>query len=280
MHFIFFDDFKPGVVVNEMVIDLSAVVNGSYSAGPQEILRKFITNYDELLPKIDELCDSNSGLPLDSLRLRPPVPEPAHLICAMNNYKRDGRFVDLDFFLKSSTCIIGPGDTIELPEIQADVFHHEPELAVVIKRRGKNIKESQAMDYVFGYTGFIDVSARGVGVTYFLRKSFDTFGPMGPALVTADEIPDPHNLKVRLWVNDHLRHDFSTSDMEIRIEKLIEESSSVCTLFPGDVISSGTHHQGLGPIQHGDVVTMEIESVGKISVNVVDPLRRNWKVPS
>jgi 2-keto-4-pentenoate hydratase/2-oxohepta-3-ene-1,7-dioic acid hydratase in catechol pathway len=153
-------------------------------------------------------------------------------------------------------------------------------LAVVIKKKGKKIKASEAMEYVFGYTGFIDVSSRGVGNTYFLRKSFDTFGPMGPALVTADEVPDPQDLGVRLWVNDKLRQDFRTSDMAIQIRELIEEASTVCALEPGDVISTGTHHLGLGPIQNGDKVTLEIEHIGRMTVNVTDPLKRKWEVPS
>lgn len=280
MHFIFFDDFKPGVVTGATAWDISSLIKDTPLHQPQEILKRFIADYDALSGKIKQYCEETAGLPLDSLRLRPPVPKPVHLLGAMNNYKRDGRFVDLDFFIKSSTCIIGPGDTVELPELEVDHFAHEAELAVVIKKHGKKIKASEAMEYVFGYTGFIDVSSRGVGNTYFLRKSFDTFGPMGPVLVTADEVPDPHDIGIKLWVNNALRQDFRTSDMAIQISQLIEEASTVCALEPGDVISSGTHHLGLGPIQDGDKVILEIERIGKMSVNVVDPKQRKWEVPS
>ena len=278
MRFIFFDDFKPGVVMGETAWDISAHIPPLSLNHPQEVLRYIITNYDTLMPNLQRHCAASAGVPLASLRLRPPVPKPVHLLGAMNNYKKDGRFTDLDFFLKSSTCLIGPGDTIELPELKVDHFAHEAELAVVMKKGGKKIKASEAMDYIFGYTAFIDVSSRGVGTTYFLRKSFDTFGPMGPLLVTADEIPDPHDLGVRLWVNDTLRQDFRTVDMEIRIPQLIEEASTVCALEPGDVISTGTHHLGLGPIQEGDTITLEIERIGKMTVQVTDPLKRKWEV--
>jgi len=280
MRFVFFDDFKPGVESGETVWDISSFLKDTPPHQPQEVLTHIIENYPILSPKIKQHCKATAGVPLDSLRIRPPVPKPVHLLGAMNNYKRDGRFVDLDFFIKSSTCVIGPGDTVELPGLEVDHFAHEAELAVVIKKRGKKIKASEAMDYIFGYTGFIDVSSRGVGNTYFLRKSFDTFGPMGPVLVTGDEVPDPHNMGIRLWVNDKLRQDFRTSDMAIQIPQLIEEASTVCALEPGDVISSGTHHLGLGPIQNGDTLSLEIERIGKMSVHVVDPKQRKWEVPS
>jgi 2-keto-4-pentenoate hydratase/2-oxohepta-3-ene-1,7-dioic acid hydratase in catechol pathway len=276
MRFIFFDDFKPGVVVDETVWNISSLIKDTPLHQPQEVLKHIIENDPILSPKIKQYCEVTTGTPLDSLRVRPPVPKPVHLLGAMNNYKRDGRFVDLDFFLKSSTCVIGPGDTVELPELEVDHFAHEAELAVVIKKHGKKIKASEAMDYVFGYTGFIDVSSRGVGTTYFTRKSFDTFGPMGPVLVTADEISDPHDLGVKLWVNDSLRQDFRTTDMAIQIPQLIEEASTVCALEPGDVISSGTHHLGLGPIKDNDKLTLEIERIGKMTVHVTDPKHRTW----
>ena len=279
MRFIFFDDFKPGVLIDETVWDISALVENTPVPYPQEIVKYLIANYEDLSSKIQQHCQDTAGLALASLRIRPPVPKPVHLLGAMNNYKRDGRFTDLDFFLKSSTCIIGPGDTVELPELDVDHFAHEAELAVVIKKGGKKIKASQAMNHVFGYTGFIDVSSRGVGNTYFLRKSFDTFGPMGPVLVTADEVPDPHDLGIRLWVNDKCRQDFRTVDMEIQIPQLIEEASTVSALEPGDVISTGTHHLGLGPIQDGDSITLDIEGIGKMTVNVQDSRKRKWPEP-
>lgn len=277
MRFVFYDEFNPGIIIDGKIYDISDFIENTILKYPQRIVKHFIENYDSLLPEINKHSKVAKGISMDALRIRPPVPEPIHLLGAMNNYKKDGRFTDLDFFIKSSTCVVGPGDTIHLPELEVDHFAHEAELAIVIKKKGKKIKASEAMDFVFGYTGFIDVSSRGVGNTYFLRKSFDTFGPMGPVLVTADEVPDPHNLGIRLWVNDQLRQDFRTIDMEIQIPQLIEEASTVCTLMPGDVISTGTHHRGLGPIQDGDSITLEIEKIGKMTLTVKDPRKRSWK---
>jgi len=184
----------------------------------------------------------------------------------------------LNLFLKSSRSIIGPTDTVDLPPVPAKVFHHEAELAFVLGKRTKRIKREDALESVFGYTATIDVSARGIpDVTgMWKHKSFDTFCPMGPTLVTTDEIPDPHNLDIKLWVNGQLRQNYNTNDMAHQIPERIEFASEVNTLGPGDLINCGTTHQGLGAIQDGDVMEMEIEPVGRMSVNVVDPLKRKW----
>jgi 2-keto-4-pentenoate hydratase/2-oxohepta-3-ene-1,7-dioic acid hydratase in catechol pathway len=125
------------------------------------------------------------------------------------------------------------------------------------------------------------MSARGlqgaVGNSFFLGKCWDTFAPMGPALVTADEIADPQNLQVRLWNNDEPRHDFPTSDMAHKIPELISEISKITTLEPGDVIATGVNHQHIGAIQNGDVLRMEIEGLGPpLLINVSDPSGREW----
>lgn len=280
MHFVFYDDYKPGILSDQMVFDAIPLLGGvdlSYSQGVVEYL---IANFDQLRPKVKEFCSGASGLSVGSVRLRAPVPRPCQLLCALRNYPDRMARPGVDFFLKSPASIIGPGDTVELPEVPATVFHHEAELAVIIKRPGRKIPADQAMDYVFGYTGLIDVSARDIGNSYYMKKSFVTFAPMGPTLVTADEIPDPYRLRVRLWVNDILRQDFTTADMVNRIEQLIEVSSSISTLCLGDVIATGTQHEGLGrglgPLQNGDIVTMEIERIGRMTLKVVDPLGRRW----
>jgi 2-keto-4-pentenoate hydratase/2-oxohepta-3-ene-1,7-dioic acid hydratase in catechol pathway len=198
------------------------------------------------------------------------------LLCAAKNYKDGNETPKADFFLKSRDTIVGPGDTVILPPHEARVFHAEPELAVVIGARAENVRAKDAMKYVFGYTCFMDVSARGLRPTFYIHKSFATFGPMGPYIVTADEVPDPHALQVRFWVDDELRQDFSTEEMANSIEVLIETASAVCPLLPGDVLSTGTHHAGLGPIQDGQRLTLEIERVGRLTVTVRDALKRQW----
>lgn len=277
MHFVLFDDFKPAVLSGDRVFDISAMLSGVDLGNPRQTVRGLIARCDELAPRIPALLRQSKGVPVTSVRLRQPVPDPVQLLCAARNY-RDGHEVPkADFFLKAPGALIGPGDTVQLPDVEARVFHAEPELAVVIKKTAANVAAADAMDYVFGYTCFLDVSARGVSPTFYINKSYVTFGPMGPGIVTTDEVPDPHALRVRLWVDNELRQDFSTGKMLNRIDKLIEVASSVCPLQAGDVIATGTHHAGLGPIQDGETITIDIERVGRMSVNVRDPRKRTWE---
>lgn len=272
MHFVLFDDFKPGVLRDGQVIDISGLLAGVDLKNPRETVRGIIAHAST----VERRLAGMKGVPLASVRLRQPVPDPVQLLCAAKNYKDGRETPKADFFLKAQGTIVGPGDTVELPPVEARVFHAEPELAFVIGKRAANVKAADAMDCVFGYTCFLDVSARGVSPTFYIHKSYVTFGPMGPAIVTADEIPDPHNLRVRMWVDNDLRQDFNTGEMANRIDRLIEVASSVCPLMPGDVIPTGTHHIGLGPVQDGETLTIEIERVGRLSVKVRDPLHRTW----
>jgi 2-keto-4-pentenoate hydratase/2-oxohepta-3-ene-1,7-dioic acid hydratase in catechol pathway len=135
------------------------------------------------------------------------------------------------------------------------------------------------MDYIFGYLNFIDGSARGLppsGNTFYQMKSRDTFAPMGPYLVTADEIADPLNLQVRLWVNGILKQNYNTSDMAHKIPRVIEWISSIHPLEPGDVVATGTNHRGLSAFQDGDVIEIETEGLGRLRFNVRDDLKRVW----
>jgi 2-keto-4-pentenoate hydratase/2-oxohepta-3-ene-1,7-dioic acid hydratase in catechol pathway len=278
MNFVLFDDFRPGILRDGRVIDISGLLPGiDFARHPRDTVSGFITRYDELKPRLAGL---SGGVPLESVRLRQPSPDPHQLLCAAKNYKDGHETPAVDFFLKAQQTIIGPGDTIELPSVKASVFNAEPELAVVIGKPAQNVSAANAMDYVFGYTCFLDVSARKVSPTYYKHKSYWTFAPLGPTIVTADEVPDPHNLRVRFWVDGDLRQDFSTSLMANRIEKLIEVASSVCPLKPGDIIPTGTHHIGLSPIQDGETVTVEVERVGRLSVKVHDAARRTWEKPA
>lgn len=158
-----------------------------------------------------------------------------------------------------------------MPRGSARRFDHESELAVIIGKAAKDVRREDAMDYVFGYSCLIDGTMRiekGTGEEErTMRKSFDTFTPLGPYLVTADEIVDPENLDNNLWVNGELRQSANTRDLIVGIAELIEMVSSVLTLRPGDVIATGTP-EGVGPIADGDVVRIEIEKVGSMTVNV------------
>ncbi len=278
-----FDDFRLGVIEGDRIINAMSAVEGMSFRRPQDLMEEVIINWDEMRPRIEAAVAGQEGVALGSVRLRPPVPRPPKLICAAVNYLEFGQREPavLDAFLKSPTAVIGSGDTCELPPAPASVFHHEPELALVIGRTASKVEQEDALSYIFGYTNFLDMSARGlqgaVGNSFFLGKCWDTFAPMGPALVTADEIADPQNLQVRLWNNNEPRHDFPTSDMAHKIPELISEMSKITTLEPGDVIATGVNHQHIGAIQNGDVLRMEIEGLGPpLIINVSDPSGREW----
>lgn len=279
MIFCFFDGGQLGVVHDGVVTGVPAGVVPERDT-PQLRLLALIESYDALLQRLADLPGDPALAHVDlaAVSLEPPVPAPTQLLCAVKNYADDRQGVEADFFLKSPLSITATGSEVTLPPAEARVFHHEPELAVVIGRSGFGIPAEDAMSHVFGYTGFLDLSARDLGTTYYLKKSYRDFGPMGPVLVTADEIPDPHDLTVELRVNGALRQRFSTGQMANRIDRLIEFGSSVSGLAPGDVIATGTYHIGMGPVQDGDVVTMNVEHVGDLEVRIRDPRGRAWDV--
>lgn len=276
MQYVLYDDFKPGVVFGGKVIDITSLLGGATEHGQRATVEAMIRNAKDIASKAGALAEKSGGKPVEQVRLRQPVPDPRHLVCAARNYKDGREAPEANFFLKGTATIIGNGDTCIMPPVDVRVFHAEPELAVVIGKEAYNVSERDAMDYVFGYTCFLDVSARGVASGYYMHKSYATFGPIGPGIVTADEVPDPHKLRIRLWVGDALRQDFSTSGMANSIPKLIAVASSVHPLMPGDVLATGTHHTDLGPVVDGDKVTIEIEKVGRLSVNIRDDRKRKW----
>ncbi|MFQ6027839.1 MAG: fumarylacetoacetate hydrolase family protein [Dehalococcoidia bacterium] len=283
MKLVLFNDFQLGVIQNNRVVDAMGAVAGMSFRRPHDLIDEVITNWDAMKPKIESAISGQEGVALDSVRFRAPVPKPTKLICAAVNYLEFGQREPavLDAFLKSPTAIIGDGDTCVLPPAPASIFHHEPELAFVIGKSASKVSQEDALSYVFGYTNFLDMSARGlqgaVGNSFFLGKCWDTFAPMGPALVTADEIPDPQNIQVRLWNNDEPRHDFPTSDMAHPIKELISEFSKITTLEPGDVVATGVNHQQIGPVQDGDLIRMEIAELGPaLHIKISDPQHREW----
>lgn len=284
MKFAFFNDYQLGVITGDQIVAIDEVSRQIEHSAPQQLINGVIAQFSDLKPEIKKAIESNQGVPISAVRIRPPLPRPGKIICAAVNYLEFGTRPPspLEAFIKSSNSVIGDGDTVELPNIPATIFHHEAELAVVIGKLAKNVTAAQSMDYVFGYTNFMDVSARGFAplgpgrMSFFMIKSSDTFGPMGPCIVTKDEINDPHDLDVKLWNKGEIRHDFNTSDMSNKIPELIEYCSSITSLEPGDIISTGTNHQGIGAIQDGDQLLMEIKGLGQLNVNVTDAKKRSW----
>ncbi len=232
---------------------------------------------------------TSDSRPLASVKLLAPV-TPGKIFALAHNYADhlQGKSAPREpqVFLKVPSSVIGPGDTIVLPEFTEPwIFMHEAELALVMKGPAKMVKQANWRDAVFGYTCFIDVTARGEGrrtwpaslPMSWLGKSFDTFAPLGPCIVTADEIENPNDLIVRFWNNGELRHNYNTDDMEHRVPELIEFATTVMTLLPGDIIACGTNHEGLGALQDGEKVEIEIQGIGRMALNVADPLKRNWE---
>jgi len=278
----FFDEFRLGVVRDDQIFDVSAVTAEIPRAHPQDVLRAVIEDWDEWRPRLDSAADHGQGVPLAAVAMRPPVPRPVTIDCMAVNYLEGGTLTALppiSAFHKTPSSVIGPGDTLVLPDVPATIFEGEAELALVVGRRGKDVPLAAAMDYVFGYTNLIDGSARGLPGTnvFYPMKSRDTFCPIGPFLVTKDEIPDPQNLAVRLWNNGELMQDFSTSDMAHPIPRCVEFISSVHTIEPGDLIATGTNHGGLNPFMDGDEIELEVEGLGRLRINVRDDLKRTWK---
>ena len=274
----------PGAAVDDSsVVDLDAHVPPA--ATPQARMEALIDNFDSLRSRLERAIETGKRMPVDSINLKPPLPRPSKVMCCIANYwehaQREAR--PLNMFLKNPDAVIGPGDTVHLPNFTVPwMFMHEAELAIVLKGPIRNVPQPEWRKAVFGYTGMMDITGRGEGRSTWgrgtwLGKSFDTFLPIGPCIATADEIEDPNDLWVQFWNDGQLRHNYSTDDMEHRVPELIEFASRTLTLRSGDLICCGTNHEGLGPVQDGETLDMLIHGIGRFSVKVEDPLKRSWE---
>jgi len=250
MKLLYFDDYKLGVLKGDRVVDVSSVVRDIPHTGPGDLINGLIARFDQYRAKLNDAAASSQSVALSPINA----------------------------FQKTANAICGPGDTMVLPDAPATIFEGEAELALVIGKRASNVKAADAMDYIFGYTCFIDGSARGLPAPgFFAMKSRDTFAPIGPYIVTKDEIPDPQKLQIRLYNNGTLMQNFNTSDMAHKIPRCIEWLSSVHALEPGDIVATGTNHRGLNPFMDGDKIELEIDGVGRLAFNVKDELNRKWE---
>ena len=277
MRLVVFDDSRLGLLRDAAVVDVSDLVGAGAAAWPPVFLVRAIADFERLRPRLLEALRDRRGIPFDRVRLGTPVVFPSKVIAAPVNYQLHieemrplvkGELHTIErygLFLKAPSSIVGPEATVELPfpDRRTD---HEVELGVVIGRTARDVAMADAMSHVFGYTGVMDITVRG-DEDRSTRKSFDTFTPVGPVLVTTDEIPDPHALRLQLWVNGEPRQNGNTRDMIWNVPKLVEYASHVMTLHPGDLISTGTP-DGVGPLRPGDRVTMEVEGIGRMSVKV------------
>jgi 2-keto-4-pentenoate hydratase/2-oxohepta-3-ene-1,7-dioic acid hydratase in catechol pathway len=226
---------------------------------------------------------ATTRLPLASVRLRAPIPHPPKFLAIGLNYADHIAEAGMTapefpvFFNKQTTCIVGPGDAVHVPRISA-LVDYEGELGVVIGRRCRHVPAARAAEVIAGYTVVDDVTVRDwqfKAPTMTIGKSFDTHGPIGPWVVTADEIPDPQDLRIRTWVNDDLRQDASTREMIFDCAQQIETLSTAFTLEPGDIIATGTPagvgivRQPLAMLEPGDTVRIEIDGIGTLENPVI-----------
>lgn len=272
------DALRTGVLIGDEVLDLPA----SDDSFPRE-MRRLLRAPDAVLSEVRRRARDKDGVcrALSTVKLAPPIPDPQKIICIGLNYRdhaiETGASIPSEpvVFSKFPTTLVGAGDAICLPALSKEV-DYEAELVAVIGRRGKNIPEEEALDYIDGYTIGHDVSARDwqklkEGKQWLLGKSFDTFAPTGPALVTADEIPDPQQLSIKFRLNGETLQDSSTAQMIFPVRKLIAYVSQVFTLEPGDLLFTGTP-SGVGTartppvyLKPGDVCEVEIEKLGILS---------------
>ncbi|REE95083.1 fumarylacetoacetate hydrolase family protein [Thermomonospora umbrina] len=250
MKLVSYDDGRAGALRGDRVVDLGGrTVHDLIDAGGPP-------------PAPDP---GDPGLPLERVRLRVPIPRPSKIIAAPVNYRDhqaemsvDSQVGTLGFFLKAPSSLLDPGGTVRLPYHDRR-FDQEGELALVIGRTARRVNEADALSYVFGYTGLLDITMRG-GEDRSTRKSFETFTPMGPVLVTADEFGDPDDVDLRCRVNDDLRQAANTRDLIWSVARLVSYASWVTTLHPGDVITTGTP-AGVGPLGHGDTVRLRLSGI-------------------
>jgi 2-keto-4-pentenoate hydratase/2-oxohepta-3-ene-1,7-dioic acid hydratase in catechol pathway len=279
---LYFNDYRVGVLDSDGVVDVTTTLSDIPCRSSLDLMSGLIERFDDYRPRLEKEVRTGVRISLAGIRFRAPLPRPDNIDCMALNYMEDGTRKErppIDAFHKSRSAVIGDGETMVLPDEPATIFEGEAEVAVVIGRRAANIRREDAMAHVFGYMNFIDGSARGLptmGNALFQIKSRDTFAPMGPYIVTRDEVPDPQSLQVKLWVNGVLKQNFNTSDMAYDIPRSIEWLSTVHALEPGDIVATGTNHRGLSAFQDGDLVEMETEGLGRLHVRIRDDLKRTW----
>jgi 2-keto-4-pentenoate hydratase/2-oxohepta-3-ene-1,7-dioic acid hydratase in catechol pathway len=267
MRFVRFGAGRLGVILDDKVIDITDTVRDT----PSGRLHEWIVagNRTE-----DVALDAAPRHHLDDIEVLAPLPLPPKIIAAPVNYldhKAEMEVIhtvaDLGIFLKARTSVIGPKGVVRLPF--TDMRHdHEAELGVVIGKRCRDTHPDDALDAVFGYVCLFDMTLRSTE-DRSTRKSFDTFTPLGPVVVTKDEVGDPSRLHLSCWVNGELRQDTNIGDLIFDVPTLIAYASSVMTLEPGDVIATGTP-AGVGQVNSGDEIVMEITSLGRLEVSVSD----------
>lgn len=282
MKLLSFDDFQIGVLRDDGIVNVTSVLPDIPRPLQCYRMNLFIEEWDTIKPEVERLAKVGLAVPVDSVRLLAPVPAPRKVYAAPANYHAHraemaagaagteaaaGQHHSGEFgmFLKSPSSVVGPQDTILRP-YEDRLIHHESELVLVMGKHGSAIPLADSLDYVFGYTCGLDITVRGPE-DRSKRKSFDTFSPTGPYIITADEIADPGNLEISLWVNEDLKQHAFTKDLITDCPNLIANMSWVAATEPGDLLFTGTP-DGVGEIKPGDLVSIKISDVGEMSVPV------------
>jgi 2-keto-4-pentenoate hydratase/2-oxohepta-3-ene-1,7-dioic acid hydratase in catechol pathway len=282
MRFCRFNDNRLGVVRDKLVHDVTAVLDGLPALRwPTPPGDHFFNHFDALRPQMQARADQVPGVSIESVKLLSPVANPGKIVAAPVNYalhldeSRADKAInfgtqvktiaDYGVFLKATSSVIGASQTVmaDWPDRRID---HEVELALVIGRKGFRIPESQALSHVAGYMIGLDMTIRGTEDRSF-RKSLDTFTVLGPWLVTADELGDPSRLDLEITVNGQPRQKSNTALLIWNVQKLIAYASQAYTLYPGDVIMTGTP-EGVAPVVPGDTMRARIERIGQMQVAV------------
>jgi 2,4-didehydro-3-deoxy-L-rhamnonate hydrolase len=265
------DAIRIGLVEEGVVYDVSAVAEQlpplRWPVPPQD---HFIAHLERLRHKMEALRKQASPIPLSAISLKSPVANPGKFLCGVGNYSpttppsHDPRALGLLFKMVSASAGAGDGVTIRWSDRTTS---HEIEIAIVIGRTGTRIPADSALSYVAGYAIGLDMTMQGKEFPSFC-KSFDSYGVIGPWMVTADEIPDPSKLSFCLKVNGEIRQQQSLSQLILGVPQLIEHISSVMTLHPGDVIFSGTPPWSVAPVVPGDVMHAQMDGIGEMTVAV------------
>jgi 2-keto-4-pentenoate hydratase/2-oxohepta-3-ene-1,7-dioic acid hydratase in catechol pathway len=284
------DDHRLGAFEQDGIHDLTDLVDGDCPApawaAPYR-MNELIARWGELRSDVEARRTAGPGVPLERVRLRAPSPRPRNFLAAPLNYVAHGAEMqgsigtgggtpnELGFFIKASGCLADPVGPIELPPMPDRRFDHEGEIGVVIGEPARGVPVERALDHVFGYTLVVDATMRMTETRReerTMRKSFATFSPSGPCLLTADEVPDPTALTVRLWVDDKLRQEGHLGDLVVGVPGLVAMASAVLPLEPGDLFATGSP-AGVGPIRPGETVVVESEPIGRMTLPVT---QRAW----
>lgn len=281
MKICWFNNRRLGLVRDDGVVDITSLFTAlPVVAEPFSMSDYLIENLGWIKAGVAQLEAGKAILPFDEVSFLSPVLRPSKIIGAPVNYndhineaknaasvfkQYEGGIKDQGLFLKASSSLVGSGEGIEIhfPERPT---HHEIELAVIIGKTGKNIPQEQALAHVAGYAIALDMTIRGTEDRSF-RKSIDSYSVLGPWLTTADEIPAPQSLAFSLEVNGQLRQNSNTSDMIMKINEQIAWASTIYTLYPGDVIMTGTS-AGVGPVYPGDMIVAKMQAIGEMKVKV------------